>query len=111
MAISLNYIALLSDVCNVYSEQSHTDTLPKLRRELFPKKTLEGERLPPTRGTLLPHILRASYMSMRDKSFTSSVPNLPPLELNGWQVSPAGGYLPVKCLENPDPEAVLEVKC
>ena len=99
-------------ICKVYSEQSHIDTLPELRWELFRKKNLESEKLPPTRGTLLPHILRANYMSMRDKSYISSIPKLPPLELNGWEVNPAGGYLPIKCLKNPAPGAVLElVKC
>ena len=50
-------------VCNVYSERSGLYTLPALRWELFRKKNLEGEKLPPTRGTLLPHIVRANYMS------------------------------------------------
>ncbi len=51
-------------------------------------------------------------MAMRDKSYISSKPNLPPLEQNGWESSPEAGYLPIKCLEKPAPRAVLElVKC
>lgn len=99
-------------ICRVYSERSEIDTLPTLRWELFRKKNLEGEKLPPTRGTLLPHILRANYMSARDKSYISSKPQLPPLELNGWEINPDGSHQPVKCLREPAPQAVLElVKC
>jgi len=54
-------------VCRVYSANSNLDTLPKLRWELFWHKNLEGEKLPPTRGTLLPHILCTNYISIRDK--------------------------------------------
>ena len=99
-------------VCNVYSERSGLDTLPALRWELFRKKNLEGEKLPPTRGTLLPHVVRANYMSMRDTSYISVMSKLPPLEQNGWEVRSDEGYLPIKCLNKPAPEAVLElVKC
>ena len=51
-------------------------------------------------------------MSMWDKSYISPNPMLPPLEQNGWEINPEGGYLPVKCLKKPAPQAVLElVKC
>ena len=58
-------------VCKVYSQQSTIDALPSLRWELFP----------PTRGTLIPHILRANYMSQRDKSYITAKPVLPALEI------------------------------
>ena len=45
-------------------------TIPKLRWHLFRTKNAEGENLPPTRGVLLPHITRANYIAMRDKSYT-----------------------------------------
>ena len=54
--------------CRVYSPKGPT-TLPLLRWELFRSKNLEGEMLPPTRAALLPHILRANYITMRDKSY------------------------------------------
>lgn len=50
-------------VCHVYSLKGPI-SLPSLRWELFRSKNLEGEMLPPTRATLLPHILRANYMTM-----------------------------------------------
>ena len=102
-----------SCVCKVYSQQSTIDALPSLRWELFRKKNLEGEKLPLTRGTLIPHILRASNMSQRDKSYITAKPVLPALEHNGWKKSiPKGEYLPVMCFKEPAPKAVLElVKC
>ncbi|KAG0717546.1 D-ribitol-5-phosphate cytidylyltransferase [Chionoecetes opilio] len=56
-------------VCSVYSSKSLCVTLPALRWELFKVKNLEGEKLPPTRSTLKPHIQRANLMSKRDKTY------------------------------------------
>ena len=65
------------------SAESNLDTLPELRWELFLHKNLEGEKLHPTRGTLLPHILCTNYMSIRDNSYAMAKPVLPALEING----------------------------
>ncbi len=86
-------------VCSIYSSTG-SKTLPQLRWELFKSKNLEGEKLPPTHGTLLPHILRSKDISMRDKGYTLSHPNLPPLEDNGWLLE-EGQYKPVKSLNQP----------
>ena len=51
-------------VCQVYCKAGPT-TLPELRWELFRSRNLEGEMLPPTRASLLPHITRANFMAMR----------------------------------------------
>ena len=42
--------------------------------------------LPPTRAALLPHIIRANYVTMRDKSYLTDYPELPPIEENGWNL-------------------------
>jgi len=47
-------------VCLVYSSKGPT-TLPSLRWELFWSKNLEGKTLPPTRATLLPHIMLKNF--------------------------------------------------
>ena len=74
-------------------------------------KNLEGEMLPPTRASLLPHVTRANYIAMRDKSYTSNCPALPPIDQNGWFVK-EGLYIPVRCLNLPAPRAVIELtKC
>lgn len=97
-------------VCSVYSSTGPT-TLPALRWELFRSKNLEGEMLPPTRAALMPHITRANYIAMRDKSYPTNCPTLPPIEQNGWNVE-KGVYVPVRCLTLPAPRAVIELtKC
>ena len=67
--------------------------------------------LPPTRTTLMPHIMRTNFVCMRDKSYVSPKPNLPSLQNNGWLLE-EGCYVPVRCLSPPAPRAVIElVKC
>jgi len=55
--------ALERFVCRVYNPKGAT-TLPLLRWELFRSKNLKDEMLPPTRATLLPHIIRANYITI-----------------------------------------------
>ena len=48
---------------------------------------------------------------MRDKSYNSKFPSLPPIEENGWIVD-ENAYVPIGCLTDPAPKAVLELtKC
>jgi len=97
-------------VCKVYRSSGPT-TIPALRWELFRSKNLEGEMLPPTRSALLPHIIRANYVTMRDKSYPSNHPALPPIEGNGWSLQ-NDAYVPLTSLYPPAPVAVIElVKC
>jgi len=74
--------ALKHFVCRVYNPKGPT-TLPLLRWELFRSKNLDGEMLPPIRATLLPHILRANYITIRDKSYQTNCSDLPTIETNG----------------------------
>ena len=97
-------------VCQVYSS-SGPITLPALRWQLFRSKNLEREMLPPTRAALLPHIIRANYIAMRDKSYVTNCPKLPAIEENGWLLD-KGVYMPVRCLKMHAPRAVIELtKC
>ena len=108
--LPLNVAALEPFVCSVYSTNGPKN-LPELRWELFRTKNREGEMLPPTRASLLPHIIRCNYISRRDKSYTPANPVLPPIEENGWNLE-QGIYTPVMCLNLPAPKAVIElVKC
>ena len=67
--------------------------------------------LPPTRSALLPHIIRANYIAMRDKSYLANCPTLPPIEEHGWSVKD-DRYVPVRCLTLLAPRAVIELtKC
>ena len=94
--------ALETFVCTVYTSNG-TKTLPELRWELFRTKNLDGEMLPPTRASLLPHIMRCNYISRRDKSYTEVRPVLPSIEQNGWNLED-GVYTPVMCLNLPAPK-------
>ena len=48
-------------VCQAYSSNGPF-TIPDLRWELFRTKNLEGEMLPPTISSLLPHIRRSKQL-------------------------------------------------
>ena len=51
-----------------YSGNKSICTLPELRWQLFSTKNLEGKKLPPSRGALVPHVQRTNLLAMRDKS-------------------------------------------
>ena len=102
--------ALGAFVCNVCSAVGLT-AIPALRWHLFRFKNLEGETLSPTRAALLPHLMRANYMAMRDKTYPMRRPNLPPIEQNGWEVQD-DKFIPVRCFSLPATRAVIELtKC
>ena len=98
-------------LCQVYGSSTGPTSVRTLRWELWRSKNMEGEMLPPTRSALLPHIRRVNYVAMRDKSYHTNHPALPPIEENGWNVE-NGVFIPVMCLALPAPLAVIElVKC
>ena len=66
-----------------YTAPGGATTTPALRWELFRSRNLEGEKLPPTRATLISHILCTNTVGMRDKSYTTSHPCLLLLEEMG----------------------------
>ena len=68
--------------------------------------------LPPTRAAILPHIIRANYVTMWDNSYLTDCPEPPSIEENGWNLLESRCYIPVKCSVLPAPKAVLElIKC
>ena len=103
---------LESFLCSVYAPTNClTRSIPDLRYELFRSKNLGSEKLPPTLPAFFLHILRSNFVSMRDKSYTSAHPNLPSLDVSGWEKNEEK-YSPVRCLLPPAPKSVLElVKC
>ena len=70
--------------CQPNVPKSSTRVLSELRWELFRANNLESEMLPPTVGTLIPHVHRVNYMAMRYRCYTSLHPSLPNLEGDGW---------------------------
>eukprot|EP00795_Rhopilema_esculentum_P017484 gene17484-9095_t len=72
---------------------------------------MEPEKLPPTLGALIPHIQRANFIAGILKEYTTAINEIQPLVGNGWQMD-EGMEVPIKCLELPAPQSVLElVKC
>ena len=71
----------------------------------------EGEKLPPTLSSFLPHLWRANYIAMVWKSSRHHVSELPSPLLHGWEIVDDKN-VPIKCLKPAAPEAMLAlVKC
>jgi len=51
-----------------------------------PVQKLGKKMLPPTRAVLLPHITRANYIAMHDKSYVTRSPDFPAIEQSGWRL-------------------------
>ena len=99
-------------ICSLYAPADcDIRRIPELRYQLFLKKNLEGEKLPPTLPALYLHIIRCNFAATRDKSYTHAHPNLPDMTISGWNKC-GEKFVPVRCLSPPAPKAVLElVKC
>ena len=100
-------------VCLVYKLNRGPYLLPQARWELFRTRNLESEMLPPTRGTLLPHIQHTSFVCSMNKAYVTTHPPEHPMEEHGWEKKEESSqYTPVRCVQPPAPKAVLElIKC
>ena len=66
--------------------------------------------LPPSRGTLVPHIQRTNFFCQISKSYFSNHPVLPALSQSGWVFNEESQvYQPIHCLDPPVPTIVLEL--
>ena len=99
-------------VCFGYWKEG-PQTLPRTRWDLFRTKNLESELLPPTRATLLPHIMRTNYICQASRSYITTNPVLPAMVESGWMICEKENIIkPVLCLYPPAPKGILElVKC
>ena len=95
------YICLLYKIGSIT-----TDNVAELRWILFAQKNKEGQQLPPTTGTLIPHTSRAYYMALVWKMSTVPKPEIPPATNYYWK-SVEGKLRPVYCTNLPAPEALL----
>jgi len=98
------YVCLLYKIGNISS-----DEVPELRWMLFAQKSKEGQQLPPTLGTLVPHTSRAYFMVLVWRSSTEPCPLVPPATDYFWELVD-GSLKPVFCTEAPAPEALLELR-
>ena len=94
-------------VSEVYSQTSRKiTTIPEIRYWLFSKKSLESEKLPPTRGALKEHILRACYQTSVWAQADIADPNIPEINSCGWKYTEEG-YVPNTSATPIAPDAVL----
>ena len=101
-------------VCLLLQYKSTVYTKVKdLRWFLFSNRSAEGEQLPPTVGSLMPHIQRAHYITMIWKKADESQRILPSPSDYGWNKDDVThSFVAVRCSQPPAPKAVLElVKC
>ena len=111
--INSNYIeGVIRFICALYDKQFKTANINELRHKLFTKKSLSGEKLPPTLDALLMHLRRAAYQCFIWKSACNPVLSLPEPVGNGWIENDAGFLSPEYMALSPVPESVLElVQC
>ena len=69
-----------------------------MRKDLFSKKQLVSDRLPPTEPELTEHIKRANYQSYVWQNATKPLLELPSPKGNGWSRSEDGDLVPTKML-------------
>lgn len=85
-----------------YAMQGCTLSEVRANKFLNNKSTLL-KMLPPTKGSFVPHLRRAMYATMIDKSAHIPKPNLPPPTEYGWELI-NGDYVPVLSVTSLWPE-------
>ena len=101
-------VAAIQFVCYLYQENKANSNINELRYEIFTKKNMSGDRLPPTLDALVFHLRRANYQTFIWKSACVPVLNLPtPIE-NGWQIVD-GKFCEEHMLQSSVPEAIVEL--
>ena len=98
-------------VCLMYNSKK-TD-LNAVRYELFSKKKLSSDKLPPTMDAFTHHLKRVNYQSFIWLHAHEQFLNLPQPQNNGWKIE-KGELLPVYMSNPPAPDVVLtftECKC
>lgn len=99
-------------MCILYRKAgSISDSINDLRWTIFAQTGKEGRQLPPTKGTLIPHIHRAYYMALTWKMSVTPCPYLP-LPTDYYWTKTEEGLKPVMCINPPAPQALMELqKC
>lgn len=98
-------------ICRVYKASTLTKSLAELRWSMFTAKQALGDKLPPTRGSLVPAIKRANLQAFvwsKDDEPNAVIPN--PVG-HGWYLE-EGVLTPVMCEEPCAPESLLQlIRC
>ena len=101
--------ASIKFVSNLYMGKGTYQSTNEMRKDLFSKKQLVSDRLPPTEPELTEHIKRANYQSYIWQNATKPLLELPSPEGNGWSRSEDGDLVPTKNVNPPAPEGFIEL--
>ncbi|KAJ6648121.1 hypothetical protein Bhyg_03346 [Pseudolycoriella hygida] len=96
-------------VCLMYSKKAGKNI--KELRFLLSGDGKDGNQLPPTVGTLIPHLHRAYYQALIYKVSIKSNPVIPPPTNYFGEISSEGNFVPLRCVTGvnpPAPSAILE---
>lgn len=97
-------------ICILYKPSGRvtSESVKDLRWALFAQHGKEGRQLPPTLGTLKPHIQRAFYMALVWNLSIKPCPSIPPPTNFSWERQD-GHLVPVLNINKPAPDALLEL--
>ena len=96
-------------VCMLYRTKVYTKS-NELRCFLYLNRAAEAESLPPTIGSLTPHVRRAHYIVVIWLKASESHPCLPSPTEFGWTLDATTKRLdPIRCLKLPTPESMMKL--
>ena len=101
--------ACIKFVSNLYIGKGTYQSTTKMRKDLFSKKQLVSDCLPPTEPELTEHIKRANYQSYIWQNATKPHLELPSPEENGLSRSEDSDLVPTKNVNPPAPEGFIEL--
>ena len=105
------YETLERFVCLLYKSKKYSN-VSDLRWHLYSNRQAEAESLPPTRGSLELHIMRANFVTMVWKKANESIVSFPSACDFGWETGVSGRLIPIRCKMPPAPEAITNlIKC
>ena len=73
----ISVVVVIQFVCSLYQENKATSNINELQYEIFTKKNVSGNPLPPTLNVLVFHLRRVNYQTFIWKSRSVPVLNLP----------------------------------
>ena len=93
----------------LYTGNQEYCSLSLMRKELFCRKQLMNEKLPPTELELREHLKRVNYQSHIWMNATMPILNLPTPDGNGWSKDENGYLVPTKNVNPAAPEGFVEL--
>ena len=93
----------------IYTGTEFNTDLSKMRRDLFEKKQLVSDKLPPTFPEFNEHMKRANYPAFIWNNATVAMMNLPTPIGNGWSRDDDVIICPTRMIKPPAPEGFVEL--